>query len=38
VLFSFLVLGELTTIMQLFGIALLWVGVYLLSKREPMYF
>jgi len=31
---SFFILGEFTTIMQVFGIVLLFVGVYFLSKHE----
>lgn len=31
---SFFILGEVTTIMQVFGIILLFVGVYFLSKKE----
>ena len=31
---SFFILGEITTIMQIFGIGLLFVGVYFLSRHE----
>jgi drug/metabolite transporter (DMT)-like permease len=34
-LFGFCILGERVTIMQMMGIALLFAGVYLLSKKEP---
>jgi drug/metabolite transporter (DMT)-like permease len=37
-LLSFLILGELVTVMQIAGIGLLVVGIYLLSKKEPAYF
>lgn len=33
---SFFILGEVTTFMQIIGIALLFVGVYLLSKHEEI--
>ena len=33
-LFGFCILGERVTVMQITGIALLFVGVYLLSKKE----
>jgi transporter family protein len=32
--FGFCILGERVTVMQITGIALLFVGVYLLSKKE----
>jgi drug/metabolite transporter (DMT)-like permease len=35
---SFLILKELVTMMQIFGIALLIVGVYFLSRKEEAYF
>jgi drug/metabolite transporter (DMT)-like permease len=34
-LFGFLILKERVTVMQMTGIALLFAGVYLLSKKEP---
>jgi len=37
-LLSFLILRELVTMMQIFGIALLIVGVYFLSRKEEAYF
>lgn len=37
-LLSFLILQELVTIMQIFGIVLLIVGVYFLSRKEEAYF
>lgn len=37
-LLSFLILKELVTMMQIFGIALLIVGVYFLSRKEEAYF
>ena len=35
---GFLVLGEIVTIMQMFGIVLLIVGIYFLSKKEEPFF
>ena len=35
---GFLVLGEIVTIMQMFGIILLIVGIYFLSKKEESFF
>jgi len=37
-LFGFLILAELVTVMQISGIGLLVVGIYLLSKKEAAYF
>jgi len=37
-LLSFLILRESVTTMQIFGIALLIVGVYFLSRKEEAYF
>lgn len=37
-LLSFLILREFVTIMQIFGIVLLIVGVYFLSRKEEAYF
>lgn len=37
-LLSFLILQEFVTIMQIFGIVLLIVGVYFLSRKEEAYF
>jgi len=37
-LLGFLVLGEIVTIMQMFGIFLLIVGIYFLSKKEESFF
>jgi drug/metabolite transporter (DMT)-like permease len=37
-LFGFLILAELVTVMQILGIGLLVVGIYLLSKKETAYF
>jgi drug/metabolite transporter (DMT)-like permease len=34
-LFGFCILGERVTIMQITGIALLFIGVWILSKKEP---
>ena len=35
---GFLILGEIVTIMQMFGIILLIVGIYFLSKKEESFF
>ncbi len=36
--FAFLILKELVTVMQISGIVLLVVGVFLLSRKEEAYF
>lgn len=38
VVFAFLILGEVVTVMQISGIVLLVIGVFLISRKEEAYF
>lgn len=38
VIFAFLILGEVVTVMQISGVVLLVIGVFLISRKEEAYF